>query len=553
MSVMLVNGTADLIPLANESVHCVVTSPMYYGLRDYGLPPRVYGGRPDCEHEWAEEISQRQRGKVGDRSTLEGGLQAGGAGRLQKARQGRFCRLCGAWLGCLGLEPTPELYIAHLVEVFREVRRVLRSDGTVWLNLADSYSKGGGKQVIQTKKASYGLEGMRGATPGLPAKQMLGIPWRVALALQADGWWLRSDIIWHKPNCMPESVTDRPTSSHEYVFLLSKAAQYFYDQDAIKEPAKSSTLDRAAAGTWYNMEVRPDLGYPGQANRSKAAINRDIRARVLVGEVPMVNKRDVWTIGTAQYAGAHFATFPPALVEPCIKAGTSERGVCYGCGAPWERIVTSIFVPQQGVSREKGIRGYPGTKGHFFSGWDGYPRGTNMPTSYCWLPSCECYGGTRIPRLPRMPEEARSPEYCDVCGGSGTIEYWGLATNTSCCSYCKGNGIVREANQEWLDWRELCTPIEAQRETLVEEYRDKPTVPAVVLDPFAGTGTTCLAARSLGRDSVGIDLSFDYLHGQAHPRLQLDALDAWENGPRVGEGKALDELPLFAQRGFSDV
>ncbi|MBC8395049.1 MAG: site-specific DNA-methyltransferase, partial [Deltaproteobacteria bacterium] len=154
-----------------------------------------------------------------------------------------FCQLCGAWRGCLGLEPTPEFFIQHMVQVFREIRRVLRSDGTLWLNLGDSYAGGGrgfgygGKQ--DTNKGCEDVP--RSIVPdGLKPKDLCGIPWRVALALQNDGWWLRSDIIWHKPNPMPESVTDRPTKAHEYIFLLTKSAKYFYDADAIKEDCRKT-------------------------------------------------------------------------------------------------------------------------------------------------------------------------------------------------------------------------------------------------------------------------------------------------------------------------
>jgi DNA modification methylase len=194
----------------------------------------------------------------------------------------------GAWRGELGLEPTPELYVQHLVEAFREVRRVLRKDGTLWLNLGDGYA-GSARQ-----------------SNGLKPKDLCGMPWRVALALQADGWWLRSDIIWVKPNPVPESVTDRPTKAHEYLFLLTQSQSYYFDQNAVREPRMHPKVTRISA------------------------VKSTADGR---------NFRTVWTIPTQPFREAHFATFPEKLVEPCIRAGTSERGCCARCVAPWERTV----------------------------------------------------------------------------------------------------------------------------------------------------------------------------------------------------------------------
>jgi DNA modification methylase len=262
---MLINADARKIPLADKVVQCCVTSPPYYGLRDYGVDNQI------------------------------------------------------------GLEETPEQYIAKLVAVFREVKRVLRNDGVVFLNLGDTYIN----------------------------KQLLGIPWRVALALQADGWWLRNDIIWHKPNPMPESVTDRCTKAHEYIFLLSKSARYYYDNEAVFD-----TIDDTPSGR---------------------------------------NRRTIWTITTKPYPGAHYAVFPPELPEICIKAGSAEGDV--------------------------------------------------------------------------------------------------------------------------------------------------------VLDTFVGSGTTCMVARELGRQGVGIDLSLDYLRNNARKRLELDKMKAWQNGGGRGGDGDLSELPMFGGNG----
>jgi DNA modification methylase len=256
------DALAELRKLPDELVHCCVTSPPYWGLRDYGVD------------------------------------------------------------GQLGLEPTPEEYVANLVAAFREVRRVLRDDGTLWLNLGDCYNGSGGAG------GDYNPGGLKEGQPKYPGrnisslkpKDLVGIPWRVAFALQADGWWLRSDIIWHKPNPMPESVTDRPTRAHEYIFLLSKSQQYYYDHEAIKEPAVGSTTGPAASfrrhSSQRNHALCPNNTPTHRADRD------DVRY-----DGPLRNKRSVWEVATKPFPEAHFATFPEQLIEPCILAGSPLGGV----------------------------------------------------------------------------------------------------------------------------------------------------------------------------------------------------------------------------------
>jgi len=216
----------------------------------------------------------------------------------------------------IGLEETPDAYVAEMVALFREVWRVLANDGTLWLNIGDSYA-GSGKVPAGNLGAKHDERNMEhtkssGNIPiGLKPKDLIGIPWRVAFALQTDGWYLRSDIIWHKPNPMPESVTDRPTKSHEYVFLLSKSPRYYYDHEAIKEPTVTDTTGQSIrfGGTKYG-----DSYDPKHATKS-GNVYEDSGKR---------NKRDVWTINTKPFKGAHFAVMPEALVEPCVLAGSAE-------------------------------------------------------------------------------------------------------------------------------------------------------------------------------------------------------------------------------------
>jgi DNA modification methylase len=258
--------------LPDASVHCCVTSPPYWGLRDYG-------------HD-----------------------------------------------GQIGLESTPEAYVARMVEVFREVRRVLRDDGTCWVNLGDSYCGGGGyapdapcnqrradgeswgaMNAFSVREGEARKKARPGYTPpGLKAKDLVGIPWRVAFALQADGWWLRQDIIWHKPNPMPESVRDRCTKAHEYVFLLTKSERYFYDAEAVSEALSGKPHAPGNKCSADGGHLRNDFG-------------TDAMQRVW-GASGRRNRRSVWTVTTKPYSGAHFAVMPADLVEPCIKAGCPEGG-----------------------------------------------------------------------------------------------------------------------------------------------------------------------------------------------------------------------------------
>jgi len=251
----------------------------------------------------------------------------------------------------IGLEETPEAYVAKLVAVFAEVKRVLKDDGTLWLNLGDSYWGGKGSNAnldtgLDTRRAegrtlqraNTRIEGMKviptnGKHETIKAKDLIGIPWMVAFALRADGWYLRSDIIWHKPNPMPESVKDRPTKAHEYIFLLSKSAKYYYDADAVLEPCADSTPARMLRGVGDSH--KNVNGAPGQTPHSMSQPRENVRKQDAVGKNTYTgfndryeprttrNKRDVWTVTTKPYKGAHFATFPPDLIEPCILAGSA--------------------------------------------------------------------------------------------------------------------------------------------------------------------------------------------------------------------------------------
>uniref|UniRef100_A0A6M3L862 site-specific DNA-methyltransferase (cytosine-N(4)-specific) n=1 Tax=viral metagenome TaxID=1070528 RepID=A0A6M3L862_9ZZZZ len=223
--------------------------------------------------------------------------------------------------GQIGLEQTPDEYVARMVEVFAEVRRVLRADGTLWLNLGDSYAASAGSHRAyrphMTGSDELNVPRMFPPPAGLKPKDLVGIPWRVAFALQADGWYLRSDIIWHKPNPMPESVKDRPTKAHEYVFLMSKSKKYYYDADAVREPAIHAGKVVTLGAKSFSKGQAAGSGVKPSGNGTKDSVT------VADGR----NKRTVWTVATAPFSGAHFACFPPALIKPCILAGCPEGGV----------------------------------------------------------------------------------------------------------------------------------------------------------------------------------------------------------------------------------
>jgi hypothetical protein len=346
----------DALPA--RSLHTCVSSPPYYKMRDYaGLEPGVWDGAPGCPHDWDAQSYRLERhgdASAGPRSTLEGADRAGQT-RLGLVTAGT-CRRCGAWRGHLGQEPTPELFVTHLVGVFRALRTRLRPDGTLWVNIADSYATrwpsqwAGGRAGLGRDDRGRGGE----PPPGYKNKDLIGVPWMLALAMRAGfaactgcglelradlwprwnghrvcidclqagrreakiveteaGWHLRSDCIWFKPNALPESVRDRPAKAHEYLFLFGNGERYFYDPEAVREPGD------------------PAAGTTGR------------------------NRRTVWAINTQGFPGTHFATFPVDLPSLCIRASTSERGCCPACAAPWARIVSAPLRAHDGETETK--------------------------------------------------------------------------------------------------------------------------------------------------------------------------------------------------------
>lgn len=310
---------AVLKTLPDETADCCVTSPPYWGLRDYGTS-QWEGGDPKCEHK-VGRVTRTQTEKSQKQTTNTGSYAD------ESIKIGEHCLHCGAKRvdQQVGLEATPGEYVSRLTAIFREVRRVLKKEGTLWLNLGDSYASGKSRYSSRPHTLSGKARGddhdrkpdIYGNKIGIKDKDLVGIPWAVAFALRNDGWYIRQDIIWHKPNPMPESVRDRCTKAHEYIFLLAKSRQYYFDHNSIRERYTKplnryggDVLKADGTDTWGK-----GTGQPGVYR--KRNMRPDPRGR---------NKRSVWTIITRPYKGAHFATFPEELIEPCIKAGCPKDG-----------------------------------------------------------------------------------------------------------------------------------------------------------------------------------------------------------------------------------
>jgi DNA modification methylase len=512
--------------LEDGSVHCVVTSPPYWGLRDYGTGAWD-GGDPNCDHD--AEVRSRAERHVGSTSfsaTSEGQIMAA---KAIHSRNG--CPSCGAAKvdQQLGLEPTPEAYVARMVEVFREVRRVLRADGTCWINLGDSYnsrldgSHGGwnGSSPEPQRTKNEGAK-VQISAPGLKPKDLVGIPWRVAFALQADGWYLRSDIIWSKPNPMPESVTDRPTKAHEYVFLLSKSPRYFFDQEAVREPH---------VRLWDPAKNGKGVNFRGVLDKRNDPVTQEGHYGAIAAPNPAGrNVRSVWEIATQPYPEAHFATYPEELVRRCILAGTSERGCCPECGAPWKRETTptdeyakqstrpgihtldrealrlylidrreALGISRAELDRRMGVNGasawwegrnYLGRFEQQVPSWDLYER----------LKTVLALDDRYDDAIRRVDQDSAFRFAAGRIGEAGPSGASAVPV--------RERRIVPE--RVTLGWHPGCD-------------HDADPIPCTVLDPFLGSGTTAFVARNHGRRSIGIELSPQYADLAAR-RLQQQSL-----------------------------
>ncbi|WP_309386057.1 DNA-methyltransferase [Cerasicoccus frondis] len=396
LNILMGDCRESMRTLDARSVQCCVTSPPYWALRDYGVQPTLW--------EAMEFVPM--------------------AGLPPVQIPAMEC--------CLGLEDDPLAFVGHMVLVFREVWRVLRDDGVLWMNFGDSAAPSG----------------------SLKPKDIMGMPWRVALALQADGWTLRQDNIWNKPNPMPESAKDRCTKAHEYIFLLSKSARYYWDHEAMREPVSGTAHPR---GRGVNPKAKwktPDGWDTSTGDGGHGSIHRKGREKgkrqvkqnesfsdAVKGLVTTRNKRSVWTVNPQPYPEAHFATFPEALVLPCILAGTSAKGCCPECGAPWERVVVKGEVDK---------------------------------------------------------------EHQRACGGDENGEYHGKATKdygkarAEDPSAVKARILAGMRERKTVGWEPTC------------DCGEHDPIPCTVLDPFGGSGTTGRVALEEGRSVVLCELNPEY-------------------------------------------
>ena len=421
----------SLATLPEGSVHMVATSPPFWGLRDYGTGEWEGGNDPECEHKVRLDPKTES-------STLNGGTKS--TGHQQEGFRA-VCPRCGARRvdEQIGLESTPDEYVARIVQVFDAVKRVLRTDGTVWLNLGDTYAgwvgpaRTGSNFGGETHQQCVGRRGSL-KDQGLKEKDLVGIPWRVALALQADGWYLRNDIVWSKGNVMPEAEKDRCTRSHEYVFLLAhpeSRGRYYFDADAIRESHRSSGTVTPWQDKEYDQTMLPESHHqePGEHGMVKG------RPKGIAGfGVGGRNKRTVWKVNPKPYRGAHFAVWPEKLVEPMVLAGTSEHGVCGSCGTPWRRVVER----EGSTWSERKADGYPlEIKGNTdaLAAQSKVHVGGSVSRTVGWEPGCKCEEAGE-------PPQARAV-VMDIFSGSATT---GLVATRHGRKY-----IGLDLNAEYLD------------------------------------------------------------------------------------------------------
>ena len=500
--IQLLQANANRIPLPDGVVSLCVTSPPYFSLRDYNV------------------------------------------------------------IGQIGLEKTPEEYIAHLVEVFAEVRSVLTPDGLCFVNLGDSYASSGKSGATSNKATWHGggdyddlKLGRAPSPPGIPAKNLCLIPQRAALAFQADGWWVRSFMPWPKNNALPESVRDRPTTSHEYWIMLAKSKRYFWDGEAVRvgstgqtgqaasfarltketrtpsntqkqhrenraDGIDTGTRNRRTADTWLDgldvmieQQTRRLAELDEMTNKAAAHLSHLMDIQDGTG---MLTDQDgeamALRFNTASFKGAHFATFPAKMIVPLVKAGSSERGVCPVCRAAWRRVVERGNLVIHGTNTRPSER--IKVDEHNFDAWarPGGLGATQIPgasyerTTTGWRPTC--------PHYPRLAEWPTYPRQVDG-----------------------------ESDADYAARRE---PIRQKRAELLAHWEPMETSPAIVLDTFVGSGTTLEVTRALKRDGIGLDLSRPYLAEQARKRLGLTALAEWETGIKAS-GDPLTGLPMFAR------
>lgn len=409
---MIVQGNSFRIPLKDNSVHACVTSFPYYGLRSYDLAPIILGGQSDCRHIWESNQYQRRSNNSGKTEKQQSNH---GANNRDDPIDYAICQLCGAFYGSFGLEPTMDLHIKNAVLVCREIKRVLHSTGVFWLNYGDSYATSrNGRSAADGKAAGKDDRTFRdkpfSTANELPAKNLCMIPQRVAIALQADGWILRSAPQWVKRNPMPESVQDRPGTGHEYVFMLVKSERYYFDMEAVRKSAQDRPFAGKEAKTkrpndtdWHDNRYAPGASGYGHNPNGRALRTSDFFFDSLDAYIDHLTYiRDnggllldsqglpeAFVVNPKPYKYAHYATFPPALVVPMVKA--SPEKVCPECGAPWRRLVEKKAMVIKRSDRNNHTGNRTGASGTMVSP----PRAVTTG----WQPTCKCNNPETVPAV----------------------------------------------------------------------------------------------------------------------------------------------------------
>jgi len=521
------------------------------GLRDYGLEPQIWDSEPPglCEggrdHEWGEwqekhntrEDTITGKSRTTDRFYCDESRRFDG--NHQKHTAGSFCLRCNAWRGSLGGEPTPELFIKHIVDIFRAVWRVLRKDGSVWLNLGDSYAgnatgnQGNGMSTLEGGKTTQIEAGKRPdkSGPGLKPKDLIGIPWRVSEALMRDGWYRRSALPWVKRSAMPESTTDRPASALEYVFLLSKSQKYFFDMEAIRKNFNTdhSVKGRGIKGNPNRNDGGQECGYGQGAGRNFR--NTDLFFESISpphGAIFAGDELVGLDINPQAYKEAHFATFPRRIPEVAILAGTSEKGCCPECGSPWERITRiteeyknitargnkpdtaklGLFLKKSreslGLAQNEISKYFPSKSGGLTGCVSNWESGNNVPTIEQW---------GKLKEVLNLNDDFDKDveDWWHLDGSSAWADGYNLDEKL-----VKRQGTAHPSQvpqkSKTIGWRPTCSCYDMVKlgDVLPVGPVPKDPIPCTVLDIFGGAMTTALVAEKHNRKWIMVELSPEY-------------------------------------------